>query len=114
MIVRITSCAPVRALMNPTRKPQNAPPTMPAMTASGRWIARGRWKEKPTQPAAAAPARIWPWPPMLNMPARNDRATPRPATISGMAKFSVSNSGEIAPANVDAWKSMTAPWKIDE
>ena len=95
-------------------KPQNAPPAMPARIASGRWMPIGMWNEKPTQPANAAPIRICPWPPMLKSPARNESATPSPATISGIAKFSVSDSGASAPATVDAWKLTTAPWKIDE
>ncbi len=93
MIVTITSCAPVRALRRPTIPPQTAPPTMPAATASTRWITGGRSKPKPTQPAHAAAMSIWPRAPMLNRPTRNARATPRPAAMSGVAKVSVSVSG---------------------
>ena len=34
----ITSCAPVRALSRPTTPPQSAPPMIPAMTATIRWM----------------------------------------------------------------------------
>ena len=40
----------------------------------------------------------WPSTPMLNMPARNEIATPRPVKISGVAATSVSVIGRIAVA----------------
>ena len=39
--------------------------------------------------AQKAPTRNWPFAPMLNRPARNPKATARPAKISGVAEFSV-------------------------
>ena len=36
-----------------------------------------------------APARYWPWPPMLNMPHRNANATASPVRTSGTKMISV-------------------------
>ena len=36
-----------------------------------------------------APARYWPWPPMLNMPQRNANATASPVSTSGTQMISV-------------------------
>ena len=48
--------------------------------------------------APRAPIISWPSPPMLNMPARNEIATARPAKIKGVAATSVSVIGRIAVA----------------
>ena len=107
MIVTITSCAPVRALSRPAMPAQSAPPMRPPRRATSMWMPHGRSNPKPTQPATAAAMSIWPRPPMLNMPTRNARPTPRPAAMSGVAKVSVSVSGRmpddevVAPEVVD-------------
>ena len=44
----------------------------------------------------------WPWPPMLNRPARKATATPSAAMISGVATVMVSVSGRMALLNVSA------------
>jgi len=109
MIVTITSCAPVAALSRPAMPAQTAPAATPAIIATSMWIGQGISGPKPIQPAAADAASICPRPPMLNSPARNARATPRPAPISGVARFSDDVSGRIAPAKSSARKSQTAP-----
>ena len=45
--------------------------------------------DEPTQTAAIPPTMYWPWPPMLNRPARNANATARPIRISGVVRISV-------------------------
>ena len=49
----------------------------------------GPGSDEPTQTAMIAPARYWPWPPMLNMPQRNANATARPVSTSGTQMISV-------------------------
>src|SRR3954449_6398628 len=89
MIVVMTSCAPVRALRNPTIPPQIAPPSIPAAKATRRCSPGGRSQVKPTYPQKTAPMISWPWAPMLNSPARKANVTPRPAQISGAERWSV-------------------------
>ena len=102
MIVTITSCAPVRALSSPAIPAQIAPATMAAAIARNRCTGQGSSNVKPTQPAAAPATSICPRPPMLNMPARNARPTPRPAAISGAANLQVSVSGRMAVSKSSA------------
>ena len=45
--------------------------------------------DEPTQTAAIEPTMYWPWPPMLNRPARNANATASPMRISGVVRISV-------------------------
>ena len=45
--------------------------------------------DEPTQTAPTVPAMYWPWPPMLNSPARKASATARPVRISGVVSSSV-------------------------
>ena len=106
MIVTITSWAPVRALRKPGMKPANAPPAAPASSTSGTCSGSGRCTLNPTYVAAIAPAMNWPWPPMLNTPVENPRATPVPARISGVAATSVSDSG--VNSGVQPWPVETA------
>ena len=53
---------------------------------------------------------IWPWAPMLNRPARNASATPRPAVISGVAMVRVSISGANCTATLEPRGLNTEPW----
>jgi len=88
---------------------QSAPNEIPTTIATSMWIGHGMSRAKPTQPAPTAAMSICPWPPMLNSPARNASATPRPAAMSGVAKFREFSAGRIAMANESARKSHTAP-----
>src|SRR5690242_3825804 len=97
MIVVITSCAPVRALRNPTMPPQSAPPARPASRATSTWSPGGRSQVKPTYPAKIAPMISWPWAPMLNSPARKASVTPRPAQMSGAERLSVDEMALAEP-----------------
>ena len=45
--------------------------------------------EEPIHTAAIPPTVYWPWPPMLNSPARNANATASPTRISGVVASSV-------------------------
>ena len=90
MIVEITSLAPVVAFRTPAipahTAPARAAATIANMTCSTGGIPAN---DEPTQTATIAPTVYWPWPPMLNMPARNANATARPARISAVAWISV-------------------------
>ena len=84
MMVVITSCAPVRAFKMPGIAPKIAPPTAPAIIASGTWMYPGPSIAKPTHKAVMPPASIWPVAPMLKRPALNATATEIPHKISGV------------------------------
>jgi hypothetical protein len=45
--------------------------------------------DEPTQTAAIDPTMYWPWPPMLNRPARKAKATASPVRMSGAVMMSV-------------------------
>ena len=76
MIVEITSFAPTVAFSTPAIPAQNAPASEAATTHStmcSTWFIPA--KDDPTHTAAIDPTRYWPWPPMLNSPARKAKAT---------------------------------------
>ena len=90
MIVEITSLAPVTAFSTPAIPPHSAPASAAAMTATAMCSTDGMWaNDEPTHTAAIPPTVYWPWPPMLNMPARKANATASPTRISGVAWISV-------------------------
>jgi hypothetical protein len=90
MIVEITSLAPVVAFRYPAMPAQNAPATDASTTASRMCSSAGiPSKEDPTHTATTVPAMYWPWPPMLNRPARKAKATARPTRISGVVSSRV-------------------------
>ena len=98
MMVVMTSWAPVAALSQPAIDAHSAPASMPAISASGRWIKNGRpSKAKPTTTAAMPPISSCPSAPMLNSPARNPSAIPNPASVSGAAAVNVSDSALTEP-----------------
>jgi hypothetical protein len=109
MIVVITSWAPVRALRMPGMKPQSAPPSRPASSATSTWITIGSGSANPAIAAVMQPITAWPWPPMLNRPPRNASATDRPVKTSGAAYVSVSEIGVTAACQVAASGSKIAP-----
>ena len=45
--------------------------------------------EEPSHTAKTAPTMYWPWPPMLNRPQRNAKATASPVRISVVVMISV-------------------------
>ncbi len=98
MIVTITSWAPVLALSAPTIQPITAPPMKAPITHTIMCTTGGMLTAKPSQVATMAPPMNWPVPPMLNRPARNATATPRPVNIRGVALTAVSDSGFSAAA----------------
>jgi hypothetical protein len=51
---------------------------------------------EPTHTATIAPTVYWPWPPILNKPARNANATASPVSSSGVAISSVCWSSKAA------------------
>ena len=90
MIVEITSCAPTVALRKPAIPAQTAPTRAPATMAARTCTKPGSpGSSEPIQTAMIAPARYWPWPPMLNMPQRNANPTARPVSTSGTKLISV-------------------------
>ena len=90
MIVEITSLAPVAAFRTPAIPAHAAPAAAAATIAKRMWSSAGiPEKEEPTQTAMIAPTVYWPWPPMLNRPARNANATARPTRTNGVAWRSV-------------------------
>ena len=90
MIVEITSLAPVVAFRTPAIPAHAAPAAAAATIANTMWSTDGiPLNEEPTHTATIPPTVYWPWPPMLNMPARNANATARPTRISGVAWSSV-------------------------
>ena len=93
MIVRMTSCAPVRALTSPTIQPITAPPAKAPMMQTTACSTIGRFTAYPSQVATTAPPIHWPAAPMLNIPARKATATDRPVRMSGVASNAVSDSG---------------------
>ena len=88
---------------------QSAPPMRPPTRATSMCRPQGRSKPNPIQPATDAAMSIWPRPPMLNMPTRNARATPRPPAMSGVANVSVSVSGRMPAMNVVAPEVVDRP-----
>ena len=54
--------------------------------------------DEPTQTATIAPIVYWPWPPMLNSPARKAKATARPTRMSAVVWMSVCCSASAAAA----------------
>ncbi len=120
MIVEITSLAPVVAFRTPAI-PAHAPPARAAATIANRMWSTGSIpaNEEPTQTATIPPTVYWPWPPMLNMPARNANATARPAGSRDVALMSVCWRLPAAVARSDPptqGKSQLrpVPLKIDE
>ncbi len=89
MIVRITSCAPVRALMSPAIAPQSAPPAMPAMSVTGMCSQIGRSSENVSSAATAHTDEHLAASTDVEQADANASATPRPAAMSGAAKPSV-------------------------
>ena len=86
MIVEITSLAPVAAFRTPAIPAHTAPAAAAATIANTMCRTAGiPANEEPIQTAAISPTVYWPWPPMLNMPARNANATARPTRINGVA-----------------------------
>ena len=83
MIVEITSWAPTVALSTPAIPAHAAPASVAATTASRMCgVVLIVANETPTQLATMMPRKYWPWPPMLNIPARNAKATARPVRTS--------------------------------
>ncbi len=93
MIVRITSCAPVRALRAPTSQPMTTPPASAPSTHTTTWMTAGMLYAKPSQAATIEPPMNWLCAPMLNRHTRNAIPTERPVRISGVAANTVSDSG---------------------
>jgi hypothetical protein len=90
MIVVITSSAPTVAFSTPAMPAHTAPTAAAARTASVMCSHPDIPSDAaPTTIAAYAPIRYWPWPPMLNTPARKASDTARPVRISGAAVTSV-------------------------
>ena len=90
MIVVITSLAPVVACSRPAIPPHSAPPAPPPTIASTMCSRPGSpSSDEPIQTATIEPTMYWPWPPMLNRPARNANATASPTRISGVVRISV-------------------------
>src|SRR5947209_14563505 len=90
MIVEITSFAPVVAFRTPAIPAQTAPAAAAATIANAMWSTDGiPTKDEPIQTAMIHPTVYWPWPPMLNMPARNANATARPTRSNDVALSSV-------------------------
>ena len=71
--------------------PAQAAPASPAATIAIAMCSTGGMPEndEPIQTAVIPPTVYWPWPPMLNRPARNANATARPTRISGVVEISV-------------------------
>ena len=67
--------------------------------------------DEPTQTAMIAPARYWPWPPMLNRPQRNANATASPTRISVVVRISVCWRLKAAsePVSQGIWKNQMRP-----
>ena len=70
----------------PTGRRPGSPRRSPGRCAGGSACPSN---DEPTQTAPMLPTRYWPWPPMLNRPARNANATARPVRISGVVRISV-------------------------
>ena len=86
----MTSLAPTVALSTPAIPAQTAPAS-PAHTIASTMCSAGGSpaNEEPAHTAAIPPTVYWPWPPMLNRPARNAKATASPTRISGVVTISV-------------------------
>jgi hypothetical protein len=90
MIVEITSLAPVVALRKPAMPAQNAPAATASTIVSTMCSTPGMpAKDEPTTTETTPPTMYWPWPPMLNSPARKANATASPSSASGVVKSSV-------------------------
>ena len=63
------------------------------ISTRSRCTPKGSCRWTPNHVANMAPKTNWPWPPMLNRPARKAIAMPREMMISGVATVSVSVSG---------------------
>ena len=78
------------AFSSPAIPAQAAPARQAATTASTMCGKPGiPPNDEPTHTAAIDPTMYWPWPPMLNRPARNANATASPTRISGVVRISV-------------------------
>ena len=66
-------------------KPQSAPPSAPAISATSRCTTGGSGSAKPATAARMTAIVAWPWAPMLNRPPRKASATDRPVKTSGAA-----------------------------
>ena len=72
MIVVITSLAPVIARSAPEIPAHAAPAMVASSMHSTTWMPCGiPSQDEPDQTATIEPTMYWPWPPMLNSPARN-------------------------------------------
>ena len=70
--------------------PAQAAPAPPATMQARTCTSPGSpGSEEPSQTAITAPARYWPWPPMLNMPQRKAKATASPVSTSGTQMINV-------------------------
>ena len=85
MIVEITSLAPTVAFSRPAI-PAHAAPAAEASTITSTMCSTC---EDPIHTATIPPTVYWPWPPMLNSPARNANATASPTRISGVVAIRV-------------------------
>ena len=104
MIVEITSLTPSVAFRSPAR-PAQAAPASPAATTAIVMCSTGGMpaNDEPIHTAVIPPTVYWPWPPMLNRPARNANATASPTRISGVVEISVccrSNAAVVREAPV--------------
>ncbi len=90
MIVVITSCAPTVALRIPAIPAHAAPAIVPATThriTCSQGLSEAN--DEPSQTAKIVPTMYWPWPPMLNIPQRNAKATASAVRMIGVVKSSV-------------------------
>ena len=97
MIVEITSCTPTVAFRTPAIPAHSAPAS--AASAIARTMCRTAGmplNDDPTQTATIAPSVYWPWPPMLNSPARKANATASPTRMSVVVWMSVCWSASAA------------------
>ena len=67
--------------------------------------------EEPIHTARIAPARYWPWPPMLNRPQRKANATARPTRMNVVVWISVCwrLNAAIESKSQGIWKNQFSP-----
>jgi hypothetical protein len=90
MIVEITSCAPTVAFRSPAMPAYAAPASAPTTRQSTTCTNGFRLEnDEPNQTAKIVPAKYCPWPPILNIPQRNAKATARAVRMIGVVNSRV-------------------------